>query len=87
MLLDNYSNSVTLIYVTLLVILEVRGPKTPETEVPHMHIRRPCLRVTPQTNPLGSLSTCTLLYTNLQPSLLIFLYLLSPNLYKMSIAL
>ena len=87
MLLVNYSSGVTLIYVTLLVILEVRGPKTPETGVPHMHIRRPCLRVTPQTNPLGSLSTCTFLYIHFQPPLLTSLYFLSPNLYQMSIAL
>ena len=87
MLLVNYSSGVTLIYMTLLVISGVRDPKTSETGVPHMYIRRLCLTVTPQTNPLGSLSTCTFLYTNLQPPLLISLYLLSPNLYQMSIAL
>ena len=81
MLLVNYSSGATLDHVTLLVILGVRGPKTPGTGFPHMYIRRPCLRVAPQTNPLGSSSTCTPLHTSLQPPLLTSLYLLSPNLY------
>ena len=80
MLLVNYSSGATLDHVTLLVILGVRGPKTSGTGFPHMYIRSPCLRVAPQTNPLGSSSTCTSLHTSLQPPLLTSLYLLSPTL-------
>ena len=47
MLLVNYSSGATLNHVTLLVILGVRGTKTPGTGFPHMYITRPCLRVAP----------------------------------------
>ena len=47
MLLVNYSSGATLDHVTLLVILGVRGPKTPGTGFPHMYIRRPLSESSP----------------------------------------